>query len=147
MLALAIFAGSAAAAKQTPGPDLRVFGLQPLHWGMSADEIRAALPGLTGDGAAMLEKPDYVFSGCHFALRLELARNRLVAITMNSDLANATCDVQIGAVIDAAYGPAYDMQLGTGDALLSWPGATNITFYRTLEDLTHGEITFRQDGK
>jgi len=145
-LACTLIALSPALARAAAREGIHGLGLDALNWGMSADQVAAALPALKrpagGGGApATLSNDLYVFQGCKFRLEAGFTEGKLSGLTLKSYEDDAQCGLDLPMVLYNAYGGASDVQLGAGDVASTWSGQTGVYFTQPIrEDRAHGRI-------
>jgi len=120
---------------------IKVFGLEKLHWGMSADDAVKAVPALKAAGAGFSAK-DYVHGGCKFTVTGDIAEGRLVAITVTSVENDPDCPLNIKTMIDEAYGLPYDSNTLNDGITFGWKkGSTRIDSTQSpLLDYNHARV-------
>lgn len=137
LAALIALPGAAFAADEP----IRIFGLDKLHWGMSAEDIAKAVPALKPAGAGLAAR-DYVHGGCRFNVSAEIAESRLVAITVASVENDPDCPLNIKTMIDDAYGLPYDSNTLNDGITFGWKkGSTRIDSTQSpLLDYNHARV-------
>ncbi|MEI7932624.1 MAG: hypothetical protein WCI21_06180 [Alphaproteobacteria bacterium] len=139
------WSGSALAADEP----IKIFGLDKLHWGMSAEDAVKALPALKpAGGGGLLTARGYVYGGCKFSLDGEVDGGRLVAITITSNTDDPDCPLNIKAMIDDAYGLPYDSNTLNDGITYGWKkGSTRIDSTQSpLLDYNHAKVEMWEEA-
>ena len=155
LAALLLAAGMIQAAPAQP--DMLVFGLDRLHWGMSAQAARGQYPALDGtpmepgETVSTLHIADYDAAGCRFTVLLTFERGRLAEVDLDSNGAAhlALCNTRLKRLLADQYGG-----LGGGFSANQYGFSDYGSWGGKAMDITYGmldgafiKVTFKGAGR